>query len=136
MNHLLEFIINHWTLVGLLLVTGGLILWQENRGRGYAQLSPQEAIQLINHKTTMILDLREPQDFKKGHIVDARSFQPSEFNQPKVQKWKDKTMILVCRQGLVAQELADRWKKEGFDDVHVLSGGMDAWYAEGFPVVK
>lgn len=97
------------------------------------------ATQLINKKDAILLDIRPIKDFKNGHIVGARQIKPEEVREAnfgKLEKFKNTPIIVVCAMGNIAAGAASKMAKQGFTDVHVLSGGMGAWQSAGLPVEK
>jgi len=99
-------------------------------------LSPQAAIQLINHQHAVILDLREEATFKQGHIVHAVNISSADaLAIKKIEKFKQKPLVIVCPTGVTANKTAHELTKKGFN-AHVLQGGMKAWYDANLPTVK
>jgi rhodanese-related sulfurtransferase len=94
---------------------------------------------LINKKDAVLLDIRPVKDFKAGHIVGARQIKAEEVreaNFSKLEKFKNTPIIVVCAMGNLAAGTASKMSKQGFTDVNVLSGGMNAWQSAGLPVEK
>ncbi len=138
MGQLSQFIVNHWILCALLIIVLLLIyinelLTQKKRAK---ELSPQAAVNLINHDNAAVIDLRDAESFAKGHIIDAIRASAEDFNQKRMAKYKDKPTILVCAKGSQTAMLAEKLKKEGFAQIMVLAGGMAAWQAAELPIIK
>lgn len=138
MGQLGQFIINHWVLWSLLVIMLILIyinelLTQKKRAK---ELSPQAAVNLINHDNATVIDLRDADTFSKGHIIDAVRVSAEDFNQQRMAKYKEKPIILVCAKGLQSAPLATKLKQEGFTQPMVLAGGMAAWQAADLPMIK
>lgn len=106
--------------------------------RGYAEISPQQAVQLINREQAQVLDFSPPADFERGHILGARHVLPSQVDPgaKEFAKLAEKPLILVCRNGITAAAVAKRLVKAGFRRVYVLAGGMRAWLQAELPVVR
>lgn len=137
MEQLGQFIINHWglwaALIGiLLLILINESLMQKNKAQ---ELSPQTAVDKINNDNAVVIDLRDAEVFKGGHIIDAVRATVEDFELPKMNKYKNKPIILVCAKGLQSRTAAVALRKKDFQPM-VLSGGMDAWKNAGFPLVK
>lgn len=137
MEHLGEFITHHWQLwlafiVILILTLINELMTQKKKAK---ELTPQLAVDLINNDNALVFDLRDKESFQKGHIIDAISCTAEDFKQPKMNKYKDKKIILVCARGLQAPTVAAKIKTEGFQPM-VLGGGMIAWQNADFPLVK
>ncbi|MDE0189994.1 MAG: rhodanese-like domain-containing protein, partial [Gammaproteobacteria bacterium] len=70
MDQLFEFIVNRWYLVGGFLIV--LILFVRNEvARGGRSVSPQELVNLVNRDRAVVIDVRDANEYSKGHIVDA-----------------------------------------------------------------
>jgi rhodanese-related sulfurtransferase len=138
MGQLGQFIINHWVLWSLLVIVLILIyinelLTQKKRAK---ELSPQAAVNLINHDNATVIDLRDADTFSKGHIIDAIRTSAEDFTQQRMAKYKEKPIILVCAKGLQSAPLATKLKQQGFTQPMVLAGGMAAWQAADLPMIK
>lgn len=138
MDHLGQFIINHWelwlALLGvLLLILINEKLAQKNRAK---DLSPQEAIALTNQNQALIIDIRDKESFRGGHIINAINTAPDEFNHQRMDKYKEKKLIFACARGLQSQTLAAKLRKQGFNQTFILAGGMAAWQQADLPLVK
>lgn len=138
MDHLSEFIVNHWGLCLALVVL--LIAFVINETKTYRdqnnQVSPQEAVSLINNEQACLVDIREASLFEKGHLIDSLLIGKEDVSNPKLKKFKDKPIILVCNLGKTSQQIAPQWTKAGFKKVYVLSGGIEAWREAGLPIIK
>lgn len=133
----MEFIINNIWLFGLTLISGGALLWPVLQQRGN-KVSILQATQMINQGKTVILDVREPAEFAGGHIRDARNIPLGELPKRvgELDKFKSKTVIVVCASGARSSKAASQLKHAGFSDVFSLNGGLAAWQTQGMPIVK
>jgi rhodanese-related sulfurtransferase len=130
------FIDNIW-LVALILISGGALAWPALQKRGQ-RLSQLQATQLINQGKSVILDVRDPADYAAGHLRDAKNIPLKELpNRIKeLDRFKDRTIIIVCKSGTQSGRAVGQLKKAGFEHVAVLDGGQEAWQAQGLPVAK
>jgi rhodanese-related sulfurtransferase len=138
MEQIYQFIINHWALclafVGIIL----LIYINEwfTKSNGPKTLTPQFAVEKINHEDAVVIDLRDQEAFAAGHIINALRAGADDFDLPRMDKYKLKPVILVCSRGIQAQTLASKLKSKGFMNAMVLAGGLSAWQSAGLPLVK
>lgn len=103
------------------------------------QLSTHDATLLMNKEDAVVLDVRAPNEFKAGHILGSKQLKPEELkngNFTKLEKSKDKPIIVVCAMGMTAKKTAAQLLKAGFEKVTVLKGGMNAWQSASLPVSK
>lgn len=137
MNQLSQFISNHWPLcaafvVLLLLVLVNELLSLKNKAKS---ISPQGAVDLMNNEQAVIIDIRDKEAFKKGHIIDALNINTNDLDAQKLQSYKEKPIIIVCARGQQASPTATKIRALGFNTL-ALNGGMMAWYDAQLPVVK
>jgi rhodanese-related sulfurtransferase len=53
-----------------------------------------------------------------------------------LEKYKNKTLVVVCDKGISAFSAARMLEKSGFSDVVVMEGGIDAWKAQNLPLTR
>jgi len=138
MEHLGQFIVNYWHLwlalvIILILILINEAIAQKNKAES---LSPQAAVDKINHQNAVVIDLRNKEAFKNGHIIDAINKSTDQFTGGKMDQYKDKPIILVCERGLQSSSFAAKLRGMGFNQVMLLNGGMANWQSAGLPVVK
>ena len=106
--------------------------------RGYQAIKPGELTALVNAGNAVVVDLSPAADFEKGHIAGSRNVQPKQFGPTHklVANAKQQPVVLVCRTGMAAAAAARQLKKAGFEQLHVLDGGLPAWSAADLPLVK
>ena len=138
MQQYLLFAGQHWMLVLLFIVILGAILWLETQGKvsGMARVSPQEAINLINRESGVVYDIRDKSLFNQGHIAHAKNLTSSELESKDLSKYKDTPLIIVCNTGVNAPKLGTKLKKQGLTRLYFMQGGVNAWTAANFPLVK
>lgn len=137
MEQLGQFFINHWALWLAVIIVGFLTLLNERqiKRKRAEEITPQSAVNLINHDEAVVIDLRELEVFKKGHILNAIHLTTNEFEQS-IKKYKSKPLILVCEKGIVSSQRAAQLKQDGFAKPMVLAGGISAWQAASLPLIK
>ncbi|MES3022708.1 MAG: rhodanese-like domain-containing protein [Pseudomonadota bacterium] len=124
-------------LAGVVALTGGALLWPALQPRG-KRASALQVTQLINKGKTLILDVREPAEFEKGHLRDAKNIPLAELDKriAELEKSKSRTIIVVCQSGTRADRAAVALGKAGFAEVVSLDGGIGAWTTAGLPLAK
>lgn len=139
MEQIFEFASNHWMLVGALVLILVLIFVEEAKNKqGGPKLTPQDATRLMNSERATVIDLREKNLYDKGHITDAIHLAQATItnNLAKINKFKDKPIILVDTTGHQSTVTRHKLSKEGFKQLFVLSGGVNAWKEAGLPLIK
>ena len=131
MENVGSFIVNHWLLVTLFVVLVALILSDtlSRKISGINPLGTTEAIQIVNQRDGIFLDIRETADFKKEHIAESMSL-PLSTLEANIAKLKDpaQPIILICASGgQRARTAAKQLRNKGFSNIYVLTGGLNAW---------
>jgi rhodanese-related sulfurtransferase len=106
--------------------------------RGFKTLRPAALTALINRENALVVDLRAPGDFEKGHIPGSKNVLMSQFDpeNKKLAAAKALPVVVVCKDGQVSGGAAKRLKKAGFEQVYVLDGGIAGWRQADLPLVK
>lgn len=141
MDQIVEFISNHIILSGIWvgLVVALVYTSVASKLSSIKELSTHEATLLINKDDAVVLDIRPPAEFKKGHILGAKQLKQEQINKGQftaLENSKDKPIIIVCAMGATAKRTATQMLKAGFANVSVLKGGMNSWQAASLPVAK
>jgi len=82
-----------------------------------------------NGHLPIIIDVREPREFRRSHIVEAKSIPLPKILSDDVDFPKNRQIVLVCRTGRRSRRAAFALKNIGVQDVLILEGGMKAWEA-------
>lgn len=93
-------------------------------------ISPSDLWQALHSKNPpLLVDVREPREFRTGHIQQANSVPlPALFDDPS-QLSGDEQVILICRSGRRSTRAAYALRDQGIKNLMVLQGGMLAWEA-------
>lgn len=131
-----NFVSEQWMLVSLLIILLYAYVWTE-KIKGGPTLSIHSATRVINSGEAIVVDLREANEFKAGHIVDAMNIPHNKLKDQltQLQSHKSKTLILVDKMGQHAGNAGRLLKTEGFT-VNRLQGGISEWQNQNLPLVK
>jgi rhodanese-related sulfurtransferase len=136
-SQLIEFVGNHWYLFVALAAISGLLIHNLVVGeRG--SVGPQGATELINRREAVAIDVRPAADYAKGHIVDALNLPMNGLkNQLAVlARYKGRPLLVYCRSGSQSAAACAQLRKEGFEEVFNLKGGLMAWEAASLPLSR
>ena len=139
MQDIIQFVIHHWLLCSLFIILLILLFIEEARSKGLlGQIGPHELVQLMNRESAVVVDIRNREAFREGHIIGAYHMPRIELEKDfsQLNQFKDRPLVIVCTAGRTAGEVAVKLKKQHYEKVHVLSGGMDAWKNAHMPLVK
>ncbi len=134
----MEFINQNILLVGLVAVSGISLLWPLFSASSGGGVNPAEATLLINREDAHILDVRENDEFTAGHLPEAKNIPVGQLANRigELEKFKGKPVIVCCASGMRSNKACAQLKAQGFEKIHNLAGGVDAWVGAGYPVKK
>ena len=78
-----------------------------------------------------VIDVREPREFKRGHILKAVSIPLFKLIADPTQVPIDQPVVFVCRGGRRSTRATSLFLQKGFTNIRVLEGGMLAWENDG-----
>jgi rhodanese-related sulfurtransferase len=133
----LEFLVQQWHLAGALAVAIILLAIHESR-RGGTSVSPQQLSRLVNEQEAAVVDLRDPADFRKGHIVGAINLPYAKVDErwDELEKLRERPLILVCKMGQFSSAIGKRLLAKKFPQVYRLGGGIMEWQSAQLPLIK
>ena len=132
-----KFLIDNIFLVGLAIVSGLALLIPALQPRGN-RASTLQVTQLLNRGKTVVVDVRTPEEFAKGHLRDAKNIPLADLAKRigELDKSKNKQIVVVCQSGNRADKAVKLFQNAGFAEVVSLEGGVNAWQAANLPTVK
>jgi len=135
-----KFLVDNVLLIGLAIGSAVmLILPTLKRGAsGVANVSPTEAVMLINRSNAVVIDVRDDAEYAAGHIADAKHIPLAQLQDriKELHKFKDKPLLVHCQGGVRSAKACELLKKNEFTKVHNLEGGLNAWVQAKLPTVK
>ena len=140
MDQYIEFASKHWMLVVAFLAVTYFLIQDiiESSLRKYQTISPMLTVTKLNTSNPIIVDVREISEFKKGHIADAIHIPVASLESQikKIDLYKQDDVIVVCHTGMRSATACTSLKKLGFENVFLMTGGMQSWEENKLPVVK
>ncbi|HEX7387054.1 MAG TPA: rhodanese-like domain-containing protein [Castellaniella sp.] len=129
--------LNNLWIILIAVVSGVMLAWPSlSRARSGAHVSLAEAIQLVNRENGLFVDVRPAEQFKAGSIPQARNVPEDTLDAHVGNLPKDKPIVLVDARGRQSAKVAATLRKQGFERVSCLEGGLAAWAEGGMPVKK
>ncbi len=137
MENMNEFAVTNWVMIVMWFFLLGMII--HSFLKASHDISPQQVVQLMSHETgSLVLDVREENEYQSGHIKDSIHIPLSALKSrmSELESYKDKNIILGCRSGSRSGRASSMLKKNGFEKVHNLRGGVLAWENDNLPMKK
>jgi rhodanese-related sulfurtransferase len=137
MAQLVEFVGNHWVLVLALVVILSLLVYNLSVGSKGA-VDPLSATAMINHQDAVVVDVRPNADFAQGHIINSINIPINGFSKQisTLDKHKERPIIVSCRSGAQSSQACAQLRKQGYQQVYNLRGGILAWQNANLPISK
>jgi len=138
MDQYIEFISNHYLLSLALIVVTYLLIQDlvESTFNKYEGLTPLMAVTKMNSDKTIIVDVRDPHEFIKGHIENAINLPLGKFSDQlsTLDKYKQQPIIVVCQSGTRSVPACKSLTKAEFENVFNITGGMQSWEDNKLPI--
>jgi rhodanese-related sulfurtransferase len=138
MDQYIEFATNHYLLVFALICVIFLLVQDilSNSFTKHANISPMVAVAKMNNEDTIVIDVREPNEFIKGHIENALNIPLNKLEEklPELEKNKNHPLIVVCQTGGRSPSACKILTKAGFNQVFNMQGGMQSWEDNKLPI--
>lgn len=136
----MQFIINNILPISIAFFSGLMLLWSlfGNRFRGIKEVNSMAALQLINHKNAVVLDVREQSEYDAGHVLNSKLIPLGKLKERlgELEKFRDQPIVVVCRSGNRSGTACSLLGKQGFTQAYNLAGGVLAWQKDKLPLEK
>ena len=100
--------------------------------------------ELDQGQADLLLDVREPAEWEKGHIPGALlaprgmlewyADPTTPYAKPELTTKRDARIIVACASGGRSMLAAQTLKKMGYTDVVSIADGFNEWSKQGFPI--
>lgn len=105
-------------------------------GGGSNALTTEEAkTRIDNGEPLLILDVRQPDEYRAGHIAGAKLIPLNELGHRMNELPKNKEILCVCASGARSSAATGQLSSAGFNVLN-LRGGMSGWQRAGYPIKK
>jgi hydroxyacylglutathione hydrolase len=118
---------------------GGIDTW-ETSGYPLDTLSTWSVFRLAERLKSgagklTVIDVRTEKEWNSGHIDGAIHIHGGKLQERFADVPRDKPVAVICGSGYRGSIAASFLKREGYEDVANVVGGMSAWKASGLPSV-
>ena len=101
----------------------------------HREIGPAELDAMLKDGKALLIDVREVDEFRSGHIPGAINLPLSGFSPRNIPDPEGRTVVLQCAGGRRSGQALDQCARaRSAIDTH-LAGGIAAWRNAGFPMV-
>mgnify|MGYP000453837394 CR=1 FL=1 len=113
----------------------------EKVAEGYENTEVKHAYQHWNQGADsavpfVFIDVRTPDEYAANHLQGSKLIPVQELATRMNEVPKDKQVYLYCRSGRRSASAAAMLAKAGYTNIENVLGGIEAWKAANYPVVK
>ncbi|MGM0516583.1 MAG: rhodanese-like domain-containing protein [Pseudomonadota bacterium] len=140
MQSFVDFLLRNWVLSLAALVLLVLLIGNElsRRLQKFRTIDPSEVARKAGREGVALIDVREPNEWREGHIKGARHIPLGklEGRLDELRAEAPQEVVIYCRSGNRSATAANTLIKGGFENVSHLGGGIIAWESQNYPVTR
>lgn len=118
-----------WIVMIILLGMWGYMMFGKIKGVQSVN-AEQFAKEMEKQRDFLLIDVREPHEFRRGHIRGARNIPLSQLPEQLSSVTTDKRILLYCQSGVRSRQAAKFLSQKGFTNIVNLRGGIMSWHGE------
>ena len=129
------FIYNNIVLFSAFIILGLLIINHEIKSHfsPTKNINCDDLINAMNNSKALLIDMRNAEEFKAGHIVGAKNYSLDDLANLDV-SIADDVIITYANDEKAAIQAADLILKQGAKEVFYLEGGLSSWIDNNMPL--
>lgn len=116
--------IYQWVLV---IAAAAYLIFRFMPVKGITQISSVEAQEKMMNKQIQFVDVRTAQEFRGKHVAPFRNIPLNEISKRSSDLDKNREVVLICATGIRSAQAAKVLKKQGFETINNVKGGLSAW---------
>ena len=110
-----------WFIIAIVIA---FLVWRMMPAKGVQSISAAQLKNILHDKDKVFIDVRTPAEYKGRNIPQFKNIPlGSSFNQLP----KDKEIVVICQSGMRSSQACKQLKKQGFERVTNVRGGMSAY---------
>lgn len=138
MDQYIEFATNHY-LLSFSLVCVIFLLIQDlvsNSFNKFETISPLIAVTKMSGEKTVVIDVREQDEFLKSHIDNAINVPLGKLEEKlkTLEQYKNQPIVVTCQTGARSVVACKTLTKAGFEQIFNMQGGMQSWEDNKLPI--
>jgi rhodanese-related sulfurtransferase len=100
------------------------------------QIKPADVREGLASGAVLLIDVREANEFAFERIPGALLYPLSTFDSRAIPAVSGRKLVLQCAAGGRSMRAAQALAAAGHAEVHNLEGGINAWKAQGLPLIR
>ncbi len=114
----------------------GTIKVLEYRKPRYRDVEPADALSLVLEVKPLLLDVREPEEYRTGTIGKALNIPVEELPMrlSELALYRHKSVMVYGKTGRLSNDAAKILRKDGFTELYHLKHGIVGWASQGYSV--
>lgn len=96
--------------------------------KGVSNISVQEAKDKFKDANVQFIDVRTPMEYRANHVKPFINIPLSNLTSQLHELDKEKEVVVICQSGMRSMKAAKLLKKQGFQKICNVRGGMSAWH--------
>lgn len=104
--------------------------------RNVPSINPREAWERLSdaRSLSVLIDVREPWEYKSGHAQKARNIPLSQLQQRVQEVPRDREVLLICQSGSRSLQAAEFLQQHDIPQVVNVTGGTTVWRMHRLPI--
>lgn len=136
----MQYLESNYIMVIVFVGSGLMLLWSYfgSKIQGIKEVGTVEALQLINHKDAVIVDVREQNEYETGHLLNSKLIPLGALKGriDELEQYREHPVVVVCASGNRSRIAAAQLKNRNFTQAYSLLGGVVAWRKADLPLEK
>jgi len=117
-------IIIQWAII---IGIAGFLLRRFIPAKGIMNISTQEAKDKFTDKGVQFIDVRTPNEHTANYRKPFKNIPLANMKTRSSELDKEKEVVVICQSGMRSMQAAKLLKKQGFEKVANVRGGMGSW---------
>ncbi|WP_040226533.1 rhodanese-like domain-containing protein [Bhargavaea cecembensis] len=113
-----------WIIIAAIVL---FLIWRLKPAKGVRTADTQALKGMLGDQTKQFIDVRTPAEYKGRHIKEFKNIPLNTLPQKASSLDKSKETVVICQSGMRSAQAARILKKQGFENVVNIRGGMGAW---------
>lgn len=111
------------------------MFWSRSRSR-VVEATPTEAHERVKNGDGILVDVRDPHEWRAGHAVGARHIPLDELPQRLAELPRERPVYVICASGGRSRAAAEILHNAGFISPVNVIGGTSAWQRSNLPMER